>query len=239
MRAWGKNRSGVSDAGGEQMDGDEDSGEEKDEQAENPHERAGEDLIFEGGEAEKRGPLHVRRIKYAIAEGEEGAERAARKCAEEKIEGDGPARPTRFGGEWLDNRPPEEDGGREKAEVFDFMPGVGTQSEFECGRNVPGEENDGGENPAEERMSEKFPAGLHGGPAEEGTESGAHKPLRESVEKGQSGSPEEDERRNDKHQENVLNHVDGEGGFVEGGERGADSNPERGDAGEKSGQTRC
>jgi hypothetical protein len=198
------------------MEGDEDGGEEEDEQAEDPHERAGEDLIFEGGEAEKRGPMRVRRIKYAIAECQEGAERAARKCAEEEIEGDGPARPTRFAGEWLDNRPPEEDRCREKAEVFDFMPGVGAQSEFECGRNVPGEENDGGKNPAEERMSEKFPEGLHGGPAEEGTESGAHKPLRESVEKRESGSAKEDERRNDKHQENVLNHVDGEGGLVEG-----------------------
>jgi len=178
----------VSYARGEETEGDKDGGEEEHKQAEDPHERAGEDLIFEGGEAEGRGRLLVRRINYAIAEGEEGAERAAGKCAEEKIEGDGPASPTRCGGEWLDDGPPEQHGCREKAAVFDFMPGLGAESEFECGRNVPGEENDGGENPAEERMSEKFPEGLPGGPAEEGTKSGAYKPLREPVEKRERGS---------------------------------------------------
>ena len=95
-----------------------------------------------------------------------------------------------------------------------------------------------GKNPADERMSEKFAKGLHGSPAKEWAESGANKPLRESVEEWKRGSAEKDKGRNDKHQENVLDHVDGERGFVEGGEWGADGDPERKDAGEKSGETR-
>jgi hypothetical protein len=42
---------------------------------------------------------------------------------------------------------------------------------------------------------------------------------------------------NPKHQQDVLDHVDGEGGLVEGGEMGADGDPEKGDAGEKRGET--
>ena len=151
----------------EEMERDEDAGEEKDKEAEDPHERAGKDLIFKGSDAEERRRFDLGGIEDAITEGEERAEDSAGEGAEEEIEGDGPAWPTRFRGKRLDNGPPKEDGRGEEAEVFQFVPGVRAEGEFEGGGNVPGEESDAGENPADEGMSEKFAKGLHRRPAEE------------------------------------------------------------------------
>ena len=194
-------------------------------------------MIFERSEAEKRGPTAIRKIEGPIAESEKCTEGAAGKCTKEKIEGDGPSRPTRFGGKRLDDGPPEEDGCREKAEVFNFVPGVRAEGEFERGRNMPGEERDGGENPAHNRICEKFPKGLHRRPTEERAESGAHEALRKSVEKRKRRHTEKKERRDHEHQEDVLDHVYGEGDFIEGGERRADGNPEREHGSEKSDET--
>jgi len=44
--------------------------------------------------------------------------------------------------------------------VFDFVPEIGTQGEFERGGNMPGDESDRGENPADQRMGENFSKGL-------------------------------------------------------------------------------
>jgi hypothetical protein len=163
----------------------------------------------------KRRAFAVREVQQAITKGEKCAERAAGKHAEKKISGDGPAWPARFGGKWLDYRPPEEDGRGKEAEMFDFVPEIGTQGEFERGGNMPGNESDSGENPADEWMGENFSKELHCRPAEEWTECGANEPLREAVEKGKGGRAKKDERRNDQHKENVLDHVNGEGGFIE------------------------
>jgi len=194
-------------------------------------------LIFERSEAEKRGPTAIRRIEGAIAESEKCAQGAPGKCAKEKIERDGPARPTRFGGKRLDDGPPEEDRGEEEAGVFDFVPGIGAESKFKCGRNVPSNESDCGEDPADEGVGEKFSERLHRAQTQERAERSAHEPLWESVKKRQGGSAEKDERRNDKHKKDVLDHVDGEGGFIEGRERRADGDPEGEHSGEKSGET--
>ena len=172
----------MAQARGEQVEGDEDGGGEEDKKAEGPHERAGENLLFERSEAEQRGRGVVRRIENTITKGQECAEGATGKCAEEKIERNGPARPTWLGGKGLHDGPPEENGSAEEAEVFAFVPGVRAQSEFECGRNVPGEESDGGENPTDQGMSEKFAERLYGRPAEERAERGADQPSRKSAE---------------------------------------------------------
>jgi hypothetical protein len=132
------------------MEGDEDAGEEKDKEAEDPHERAGKDLIFKGSDAEERRRFDLGGIEDAITEGEERAEDSAGEGAEEEIKGDGPAWPTRFRGKRLDDGPPKEDGRGEEEEVFQIVPGVGAEGEFENGGNVPSEESDGGENPADE-----------------------------------------------------------------------------------------
>jgi hypothetical protein len=92
---------------------------------------------------------------------------------------------------------------------------------------VPGEESDGGENPADEGMSEKFAKGLHSRPAEEWAENGADKTLRESVKERQGRGAKKDERRNNEHQQDVLDHVDGERSLIEGGERRANRDPQR------------
>lgn len=107
------------------MEGDEDGGEEKDKEAEDPHERAGKDLIFKGSDAEERRRFDVGGIEDAITEDEERAEGSAGEGAEEEIKGDGPTWPTRFRGKRLDDGPPKEDGRGEEAEVFQFVPGVG------------------------------------------------------------------------------------------------------------------
>jgi hypothetical protein len=219
------------------MEGDEDGGEEKDKEAEDPHERAGKDLIFKGSDAEERRRFDVGGIEDAITEDEERAEGSAGKGAEKEIKGDGPAWPTRFRGKGLDDGPPKEDGRGEEAEVFQFVPGVGAEGEFEGGGNVPGEESDGGENPANEGMSEKFAKGLHRRPAEEWAESGADKTLRESVKERQGRGAKKDERRNNEHQQDVLDHVDGERSLIEGGQRRANRDPQREHARQKSGET--
>ena len=83
----------------------------------------------------------------------------------------------------MDDRPPKEDGCKEKAGVLDFVPRGGSESEFECGRNMPGYKGDGGENPTNDGMIEKFSKGPHGWPAQERSEGGPDEPLRHSVEK--------------------------------------------------------
>jgi hypothetical protein len=151
----------------EEMEGDEYPGEEKDKEAEHPHERPGKDLIFKGSDAEERRRFDVGGIEDAITEDEEGAEGSAGKRAEEEIKRYGPAWPTRFRGKRLDDGPPKEDGGGQEAEVFQFVPGVGAEGEFESGGNVPGEESSGGENPADGRMSEEICQGIVRGASEE------------------------------------------------------------------------
>ena len=207
------------------MEGDEDAGEEKDKEAEDPHERAGKDLIFKGSDAEERRRFDLGGIEDAITEGEERAEDSAGEGAEEEIKGDGPAWPTRFRGKRLDDGPPKEDGRGEEEEVFQIVPGVGAEGEFENGGNVPSEESDGGENPADEGMSEKFAKGLHTRPTKEWPESGTDKTLRESMKERQGRGAKKNERRNNEHQQNVLDHVDGERSFIEGRERRTNRDP--------------
>lgn len=189
----------MDDARREEFEGNEDRGDCADEESEDPHQSAGEDLILERSDAEDGGSFVVRGIEDAIAEGEKCAERSTWKCSQEKIERDGPARPACFRWKGLDDGPPEEDGSREEAGVFNFVPRIGTESEFECGRNMPRDQSDCGENPTDKGMGEKFSERSQGWPAQERAESGAHKPLRESVEKRQGGRTEKNERRDDKH----------------------------------------
>ena len=40
--------------------------------------------------------------------------------------------------------------------MLDVVPEIRAEGEIKSGRNVPGEESDGGKNPADERMGEKF-----------------------------------------------------------------------------------
>jgi hypothetical protein len=146
-------------------------------------------IDLKGSDAEQRRRFDVGGIEDAITEDQERAEGSAGEGAEKEIKGDGPAWPTTFGGKRLDDGPPKEDGRGEEAEVFQFVPGIGAEGEFEGGGNVPGEQSDGGENPANEGMSEKFAKGLHRRPAEKWAESGADKTLRESVKERQGRAP--------------------------------------------------
>ena len=123
-----------------QPEGDDHGGNDADEDSEDPHERASEDLVSEGSHAKNSGVLVVRGIEDTIAKDQECAENASRHHAKEKIERNSPAWPASFGGERLDNRPPEKDGSGEETRVFDFMPDIRTESEFKGGGNMPGEE---------------------------------------------------------------------------------------------------
>ncbi len=221
------------------FEGDDDGGNEVDEGSEDPHQRAGKNLIGERGDGKDRRGLQVRGVEDAVAENQEGAKRGSGKHAEEKIEGNRPAVPACFRRERLEHGPPEEDGGGEKTEVFDVVPEIRAEGEIEGGRNVPGEEGDGGENPADEGMGEKFSDALDECVAEKRAERGTHEGLRQSVEQRKRGSAEKDEGRNHEHEENVLDHVNGEGGFVESRERRADGEPEKEHAGEESEKATC
>ena len=95
--------------------------------------------------------------------------------------------------------------------MFHLVPEIRAEGQFECRGHVPGDQGKCGENPADERMREKFPQRLCGGPAKKRAEDGTHERLRKAVKQRKSGSAEKDERRNDQHQQDVLDHVDGEG----------------------------
>jgi len=139
----------------EQFYGDEHGWEKTNQEADDPHEGAGKNLIVEGRNAEDGNRLVVRGIEHAITKSKERAQCAAGKHSQKEIERDGPAGPACFGGERLDHRPPEEDGSEQEAGVLDIVPGVGTQSQFEQVRNMPGEERDSGDDPADQGMSEE------------------------------------------------------------------------------------
>ncbi len=148
------------------FEGDDDSGNEVDEGSQDPHQRAGKNLIGERRDGKDRRGLQVRGVEDAIAENQEGAKRGSGKHAEEQVEGNRPTMPARFRRERLEHGPPEEDGGGEEAEVLDVVPEVRAEGEIEGRRNVPGQESDGGKNPADERMGENFSNALDEGVAE-------------------------------------------------------------------------
>jgi hypothetical protein len=207
------------------FESDKDRRNDANEDSENPHERTGKDLVRKGRDSKKCGGLAIGGVQDTIAKGKKSTQGATRKHSEEKIQRNRPTRPAQFGGKGSNDGPPEKDGSREEANVFDFVPEVGAKGEFECGRDVPGDEGNRSENPTDERMGEKLPERLHRSPAQERSERGAHKPLGEPAEERQGGRAEKNEGRNHKHQENVLDHVDGERSFIEGGEGRANGEP--------------
>lgn len=130
------------------MRGDNHGRNEAHKSAQDPHKSACHDLVGKRADAEECRSLSIAGIEDAITKGEKRSKNAAGKHPQEKIEGDGPTGPARFGWERLNDGPPEQKRGEKEAGVFHLVPEIGAQREFKSRRNVPGKKRDGGKQPA-------------------------------------------------------------------------------------------
>jgi hypothetical protein len=106
---------------------------------------------------------HIVWIDNAIAEGKESRQGVARYGRKEKVQGDAPSGPGWEAGPRLDDRPPEQNAGGEKARLFQFMQPHGTHAQFEQTGNVPCDDGCRTGEPTEHRLCHQAPKRLYCG----------------------------------------------------------------------------
>src|SRR5580698_6673268 len=101
------------------------------------------------------------RINNAAAKREKRRQGVAWQGREEEVQRYAPRGPRREAWPGLDDRPPEQNAGGEKARIFDFMQPRGPHSQFEQSGSVPCDYRCRAREPTEQRMCDQVSKRLY------------------------------------------------------------------------------
>ena len=123
----------------QEADSDEDSWYEEDQRANNPHDDSSEALVIEWRQVERVRLLQVVAVDGAVTEGKKRRERCIYDIRSDQVGNHVPAWVAFARRPRADERPPEQDRGSEKTDMFELVPVFMLKSEVIGGGYVPAE----------------------------------------------------------------------------------------------------